>query len=201
MACVLNLSRVTWRSSFVTGASSSVEERSAAGRLRNVAEHVVASVDSESPDTELRFAMPCFDIATVRVGMPDGGRLNAKLTMRRILLRGIELVANILGVDTHMAVLEYKDTCTQLLERVGNCRPFANASNCQVWEEGISEDFHTTCKLACMPLRVMPLLVCLYIAFEDVSAQVKRDLCVLTGEGAAYNGGMEHLYDDSIVGA
>ena len=68
------------------------------------------------------------------------------------------------GVDTHMAVLEYKDTCTQLLERVKNCRPFANASNCQVWEEGISEDFHTTCKLVRMPLRVIG------------SAQVKRDL-------------------------
>ena len=45
----------------------------------------------------------------------------------------------------------------------------------------------------------MPLLVCLYIAFEDVSAQVKRDFGVLTGEGAAYNGGMEHLYDDLLV--
>ena len=74
------------------------------------------------------------------------------------------------GVDTHMAVLEYKDTCTQLLERVKNCRPFANASNCQVWEEGISEDFHTTCKVARMTLRVMPLLV------RDGSAQLKRDL-------------------------
>ena len=97
MACVLNLFRVTWRSSFVTCASSSVEERSAAGRLRNVAEHVIASVDSEFPETDLRFAMQCFDIAKVRVGMPDGGRLNAKLAMRRILPRGIEMVANILG--------------------------------------------------------------------------------------------------------
>ena len=126
--------------------------------------------------------MQCFDIAKVRVGMADGGRLNAKLAMRRILLRGIELVANILGVDTHMAVLEYKDTCTQLLERVKKGRPLANASNCQVWEEGISEDFHTTCKLARMPLRVMPLLVCFYIAIEDGSAQVERDFGVLTGE-------------------
>ena len=98
-----------------------------------------------------------------------------------------------------MAVLEYKDTCTQLLERVKNRRPLANASNCQVWEEGISEDFHTTCKLARMPLRVMPLLVCFYIAIEDGSAQVKRDLGVLTGEGAAYNGGMENLYDDLLA--
>ena len=69
-----------------------------------------------------------------------------------------------------MVVLEYKDTCTQLLERVKNRRPLANASNCQVWEEGISEDFHTTCKLARMTLRVMPLLV------RDGSAQLKRDL-------------------------
>ena len=130
------------------------------GRLRNVAEHVIASVDSEFPETDLRFAMQCFDIAKFGLEWQTGGRLNAKLAMRRILLRGIEFVANILGVDTHMVVLEYKDTCTQLLERVKNCRPFANASNCQVWEEGISEDFHTTCKLARMPLRVMPLLVC-----------------------------------------
>ena len=130
MACVLNLSRVTWRSSFVTGASSSVEERSAAGRLRNVAEHVIASVDSEFPETDLRFAMQCFDIAKFGLEWQTGGRLNAKLAMRRILLRGIELVANILGVDTHMAVLEYKDTCTQLLERVKNCRLLANASSC-----------------------------------------------------------------------
>ena len=28
---------------------------------------------------------------------------------------------------------------------------------------------------------------------------MKRDLGVLTGEGAAYNGGMEHLYDDLLV--
>ena len=73
------------------------EVKEVAGRLRNVAEHVIAIVDSESPDTDVRFAMKCFGIATIRVGMPDGGRLNAKLTMRRILLRGIELVANILG--------------------------------------------------------------------------------------------------------
>ena len=145
MACVLNLSRVTWRSSFVTGASSSVGERSAAGRLRNVAEHVIASVDSEFPETDLRFAMQCFDIAKFVLEWQTGGRLNAKLAMRRILLRGIEFVANILGV-------------------VKNCRPLANSSNCKVWEEGISEDFHTTCKLARMPLRVMPLLVCVYIA-------------------------------------
>ena len=106
------------------------EVKEVAGRLRNFAEHVIASVDSEFPETDLRFAMQCFGIAKVRVGMADGGRLNAKLAMRRILLRGIELVANILGVDTHMVVLEYKDTCTQLLERVKNCRPLANASNC-----------------------------------------------------------------------
>ena len=87
MACVLNLSRVTWRSSFVTGASSSVEERSAAGRLRNVAEHVIASVDSEFPETDLRFAMQCFDMAKVRVGMADGGGVGAD-----ILLRGIEFL-------------------------------------------------------------------------------------------------------------
>ena len=86
-----------------------------------------------------------------------------------------------------------------ILGGVKNCRPLANASNCQVWEEGISEDFHTTCKLARMPLRVMPLLVCFYIAIEDESAQVKRDLGVLTGEGAAYKGGMEHLYDDLLA--
>ena len=73
------------------------EVKEVAGRLRNVAEHVIASVDSEFPETELRFAMQCSDIVKVRVGMADRGRLNAKLAMRRILPRGIEMVANILG--------------------------------------------------------------------------------------------------------
>ena len=101
--------------------------------------------------------MQCFDIAKFVFEWQTGGRLNAKLAMRRILLRGIELVANILGV-------------------VKNCRPLANSSNCKVWEEGISEDFHTTCKLARMTLRVIPLRVRFYIAIEDGSAQLKRDL-------------------------
>ena len=115
--------------------------------------------------------------------------MNAKLAMRRILPRGIEMVANILGVDTHMVVLEYRDTCTQLLERVKNRRPLANASNCKVWEDGISEDFHTTCKPVRMTLRAMPLLVRFYIAIEDGSAQVERDFGALT-DGTAYKGGM-----------
>ena len=101
--------------------------------------------------------MQCFDIAKFGLEWQTGGRLNAKLAMRRILLRGIEFVANILGV-------------------VKNCRPLANASNCKVWEECISEDFHTTCKLVRMTLRAMPMLVRFYIAIEDGSAQLKREL-------------------------
>ena len=45
----------------------------------------------------------------------------------------------------------------------------------------------------------MPLLVRFYIAIEDGSAQAERDFGVLTGEGAAYKGGKEHLYDDLLV--
>ena len=52
--------------------------------------------------------------------------------------------------------------------------------------------------LACL-YECLPLLVCFYTAIEDGSAQVKRDFGVLTGEGAAYKGGMEHLYDDMWV--
>ena len=75
------------------------EVKEVAGRLRNVAEHVIASVDSEFPETDLRFAMQCFDIAKFGLEWQTGGRrLNATLAMRRILLRCIELVANILGV-------------------------------------------------------------------------------------------------------
>ena len=45
----------------------------------------------------------------------------------------------------------------------------------------------------------MHLLVCFYIAIKDGSAQVKRDFGVLTGEGAAYKGDMENLYDGLLV--
>ena len=77
------MSRVARRSSFVTGASSSVEKRSASsggraspklrGECEIFAEHVID--DSEFPETDLRFAMQCFDMAKVRVGMADGGKL------------------------------------------------------------------------------------------------------------------------------
>ena len=43
--------------------------------MRNFAEHVIDRVDSEFPETDLRFAMQCFDMAKVRVGMADGGKL------------------------------------------------------------------------------------------------------------------------------
>ena len=173
------------------------EVKEVAERMRNVAEHVIERVDSEFPETGLRFAMQCFDMAQVRHGMADGGRRPLALT--RTLLRGIVQLARILGVDAHMAVLEYTDTCTQLLERVKEGRPLANASNGQVWEEVLSEDFHTTCEPARPPLRVMPSLVRFYIAIEDGSAQVERGLGVLTGEEAAYKGGGEDLYDDLLV--
>ena len=55
------------------------EVKEVAGRLRNVAEHVIASVDSEFPETDLRFAMQCFDIAKVRVGMADGGKVERQV--------------------------------------------------------------------------------------------------------------------------
>ena len=114
-------------------------------------------------------------------------------------MRGIAKVAKILGVDARMAVLEYMDTCTQLLERVKEGRPLANASNGQVWEEVLSGDFHTTCEPARPALRVMPFLVRFYLSIEDGSVQVERDLGVLTGEEAAYHGGKEKLYDDLLV--
>ena len=69
------------------------EVKEVAGRLRNVAEHVIASVDSEFPETDLRFAMQCFDMAKVRLGMADGERLNAKAATNIVLLNGIELLA------------------------------------------------------------------------------------------------------------
>ena len=58
------------------------EVKEVAGRLRNVAEHVIASVDSEFPETDLRFATQCFDIAKFVLEWQTGGRLNAKLAMR-----------------------------------------------------------------------------------------------------------------------
>ena len=39
------------------------EVKEVVGRMRNVAEHVIDGVDSEFPETDLRFAMQCFDIA------------------------------------------------------------------------------------------------------------------------------------------
>ena len=79
---------------------------------------------------------------------------------------------------------------TPFLERVTvkKGRPLANASNSQVWEEVLSEDFHTTCELARLSLRVMPSLVRIYIAIEDGSAQVERGFGALT-DGTAYKGG------------
>ena len=143
--------------------------------------------------------MQCFDMAKVRLGMAEGERLNVKMKAKAVLVNGIELLANILKVDPHIDVLEYKPTCKRPLELIQDGRPLANVSNCQVWEEVLSTNFHTTLKPARPPLQVMPVLVRFYIAVEDGSAQVERDLGVLTGEGAAYKGGKEQLYDDLLV--
>ena len=86
-ACVLKLSRVAWRKQlrhkcvFQCGGKKCLlrapckpdEVKDVARRMRNVAEHVIDRVDNDFPETDLRIAMQCFDIAKVRVGMADGG--------------------------------------------------------------------------------------------------------------------------------
>ena len=159
------MSRIARRSSFVTGASSSVEKRSASsggraspksrGECEIFAGHVID--DSEFPETDLRFAMQCFDMAKVRVGMADGGELALIYYCVALNLwqRYWWLTRIWLSYSTGI-----RDG-TQFLERVTvqKGRPLANASNCQVWEEILSKHFHTTCEPARQPLRVMPLLV------------------------------------------
>ena len=64
-----------------------------AGRLRNVTKIVIDRVDSEFPQSDLSWAMQCFDMVKVRLGMADGERSNVKQATKTVLVNGIELLA------------------------------------------------------------------------------------------------------------
>ena len=156
------------------GEPPSAHKKDLIHRLQNVASLTKERLLADFPRNDVRSALAIFDRRRVLKGfgpLPDSD-------VRRFLLRGVRLLAALLGCEEAAAVLQYNGVLPYMIEQLAPSQPLAEKTNQQAWALLLDDEVW---EAACPNrLRVashtLGRLIRFYISIEDGECAVERDL-------------------------
>ena len=167
-------------------------------RMQNVARMTIDRLRADFPRDDVRSALAMFGRRLIQKAFGPAPHADT----RKLLLHGVARLARIVGVEEHLAVLQYHGVLAFMLGQFADqLQPLAKKkTNPQAWAMLLDDDFALS-EVGRMPKQLSALRVVIrfYISLEDGECTVERDLAEYRAQQLEHRTHSEQFHDDLLI--